>query len=433
MTYRAPVRDLTFALYEQADFARVAALQQFSGADESTITAVLDGAGRFAEGVLAPLNRSGDIEGARFENGRVFAAAGFADAYHRYIADGWNGLAADVDHGGQGLPRAAALAAFEFVHASNMAFGLCPTLTEAAMHCLAAHGDGRQQALYLPKLVSGEWTGTMNLTESQAGSDLALVRTKAEPDGNGRYKLTGQKIFITWGDHDCAQNIIHLVLARLPDAPAGVKGISLFLAPKFLVDDDGKLGAANALRAISIEHKLGIHASPTCVMAYEGASAELVGQVGQGLPHMFTMMNAARVNVGMQGVGIAERAYQQALTFSLERKQGRSPWSDEYPARLFDLPSLPISANTSRMLRRARLRNCARNCSSPSPRRGPRISASRSPRSACRSTAAWASSRRRAPPSTTATPASRRSTKAPTGFRRWTSQGANSPSPTAPR
>jgi alkylation response protein AidB-like acyl-CoA dehydrogenase len=340
MTYRAPVRDLTFALYEQADFARVAALQQFSGADVSTITAVLDGAGRFAEGVLAPLNRSGDIEGARFENGRVFAAAGFADAYHRYIADGWNGLAADVDHGGQGLPRAAALAAFEFVHASNMAFGLCPTLTEAAMHCLAAHGDARQQGLYLPRLVSGEWTGTMNLTESQAGSDLALVRTKAEPDGNGRYKLTGQKIFITWGDHDCAENIIHLVLARLPDAPAGVKGISLFLAPKFLVDDSGKLGAANALRAISIEHKLGIHASPTCVMAYEGASAELVGQIGQGLPHMFTMMNAARVNVGMQGVGIAERAYQQALAFSLERKQGRSPWSDDYPARLFDLPDV---------------------------------------------------------------------------------------------
>ncbi len=340
MTYRAPVRDLTFALYSVADFGRVAGLERFAGADESTVAAVLDGAGKFAEGVLAPLNRSGDVEGARFENGRVFAASGFADAYRRYAADGWNGLAADADHGGQGLPRAAALAAFEFVHAANMSFGLCPTLTEAAIHCLVAHGSERQRKIHLPKLVSGEWTGTMNLTESQSGSDLALVRTRAEPDGNGGYRLSGQKIFITWGDHDCAENIVHLVLARLPDAPEGVKGISLFLAPKILVDENGRLGVANALRPLSIEHKLGIHASPTCVMAYEGARAELVGQMGQGLPHMFTMMNAARLNVGMQGVGIAERAYQQALAFSLERKQGRSPWSTGYPARLFDLPDV---------------------------------------------------------------------------------------------
>jgi alkylation response protein AidB-like acyl-CoA dehydrogenase len=340
MTYRAPVRDLTFALSEVAGFGRVTALEHFSAADEATVAAVLDGAGRFAEGVLAPLNRSGDLEGARFENGRVFAATGFADAYRRYAADGWNGLAAEAEFGGQGLPRAVALAAFEFVHAANMSFGLCPTLTEAAIHCLVAHGSERQKALYLHKLVSGEWTGTMNLTEAQAGSDLALVRTRAEPDGNGGYQLFGQKIFITWGDHDCAGNIVHLVLARLPDASEGVKGISLFLAPKFLVDESGKPGAGNALRALSIEHKLGIHASPTCVMAYEGAAAELVGQPGQGLAQMFTMMNAARLNVGMQGVGIAERAYQQALAFSLERKQGRSPWSGEYPSRLFDLPDV---------------------------------------------------------------------------------------------
>jgi 3-(methylthio)propanoyl-CoA dehydrogenase len=340
MTYHAPTRDLVFSLYEVADFGRVAGLARFSGADESTVAAVLDGAGRFAEGVLAPLNRIGDTQGARFENGRVFAAAGFPEAYGRYAGDGWNGLAADVEYGGQGLPRAAALAAFECVHAANMAFGLCPTLTEAAVHCLVAHGSERQKTVYLPRLVSGEWTGTMNLTEAQAGSDLALVRTRAEPDGNGGYKLTGQKIFITWGDHDCADNIVHLVLARLPDAPEGVKGISLFLAPKFLVDDSGKIGVANALRPLSIEHKLGIHGSPTCVMAYEGAQAELVGQIGQGLPHMFTMMNAARVNVGMQGVGIAERAYQQALAFSLERRQGRSPWTNDYPARLFDLPDV---------------------------------------------------------------------------------------------
>ncbi|HEY1633018.1 MAG TPA: acyl-CoA dehydrogenase [Rhizomicrobium sp.] len=335
MSYRAPIRDLNFALYTVADFGRVSALERFASADESTVAAVLDGMGKFAEGVLAPLNRIGDTEGARIENGRVTAAKGFADAYRRYAGDGWNGLSADVEHGGQGLPRAAALAAFECVHAANMAFGLCPTLTEAAVHCLVAHGDEHQKSFYLPKLVSGEWTGMMNLTEAQAGSDLALVRCRAEPDGNGGYRLTGQKIFITWGDHDCADNIIHLVLARLPDAPEGVKGISLFLAPKILAN-----GTANGLRPLSLEHKLGIHGSPTCVMSYEGAQAELVGQIGQGLPHMFTMMNAARLNVGMQGVGIAERAYQQALAFSLERRQGRSPWASDYPARLFDLPDV---------------------------------------------------------------------------------------------
>jgi 3-(methylsulfanyl)propanoyl-CoA dehydrogenase len=238
------------------------------------------------------------------------------------------------------LPRAVGLAAFECVHAANMSFGLCPTLTEAAIHCLAQHGNARQKAVYLPKLVSGEWTGTMNLTEAQAGSDLSLVRSRAEPDGNGRYKLFGQKIFITWGDHDCADNIVHLVLARLPDAPPGVKGISLFLAPKRLVGENGEPGAANALRPLSVEHKLGIHASPTCVMAYDGAEAEMVGAPGNGLPVMFTMMNAARLNVGMEGVGIAEAAYQQALAFSLERRQGRSPWSADAVARIFDQPDV---------------------------------------------------------------------------------------------
>jgi 3-(methylthio)propanoyl-CoA dehydrogenase len=340
MTYRAPTRDLAFALRDVAGIGQLRGLERFSGFDDETLDAVLDGAGRFAEGVLAPLNRSGDLEGARFENGRVFAAKGFADAFRRYGEDGWNGLAADPQHGGQGLPRAAALAAFEFVHAANMSFGLCPTLSEAAMHCLAAHGSDSQKAIYLPKLVSGEWTGTMNLTEAQSGSDLALVRSRAEPDGNGGFKLFGQKIFITWGDHDCSENIAHLVLARLPDAPQGVKGISLFLAPKFRIDAQGKIGAANALRPLSIEHKLGIHASPTCVMAFEGAGAEMIGQPNQGLAYMFTMMNAARLNVGMQGVGIAERAYQQALAFSLERRQGRSPWAGEYPARIFDQPDV---------------------------------------------------------------------------------------------
>ncbi len=232
------------------------------------------------------------------------------------------------------------LAVFEMIQAANMAFGLCPMLTQAAIEALALHGDERQKRLVLPKLVSGEWTGTMNLTEPQAGSDLAAVTTRAEPDGKGGYRLTGQKIFITWGDHDAAENICHLVLARLPDSPPGVKGISLFLATKRLVDDEGQLGAANDLRAGSIEHKLGIHGSPTCVMLFEGAQAELVGEVNNGIAHMFVMMNAARLQVGVQGVAIAERAFQQALAFSQERKQGRAVWSAEYPAPLYGHPDV---------------------------------------------------------------------------------------------
>jgi alkylation response protein AidB-like acyl-CoA dehydrogenase len=232
------------------------------------------------------------------------------------------------------------IAVFEMVHAANMAFGLCPMLTLGASEALASHGSDRQKTLYLPRMVSGEWTGAMNLTEPQAGSDLAALTTMATPDGAGGYTLSGQKIFITWGDHDVADNVCHLVLARTPDAPPGVKGISLFLAPKFLLGDDGQVGEANALRVGGLEHKLGIHGSPTCVMLYEGAEAELVGELGKGLAHMFTMMNAARLQVGTQGVAIAERAYQQALDFSLERTQGRSAWTGAYPARLFDHPDI---------------------------------------------------------------------------------------------
>jgi hypothetical protein len=226
------------------------------------------------------------------------------------------------------------------IQAANMAFGLCPMLTLAAIEALGAHGTERQKTLYLPRLVTGEWTGTMNLTEPQSGSDLGGIATRAEPDGDGGYLLTGQKVFITWGDHDVAENIIHLVLARLPGAPAGSRGLSLFLAPKILVGEDGALGVANALRPASIEHKLGIHASPTCVMLYEGAKAELVSAPNQGLSAMFVMMNAARLQVGVQGVAIAERAYQQALAFSLERKQGRSAWTGASPSRLFDHPDI---------------------------------------------------------------------------------------------
>ncbi len=324
MTFRAPARDLAFALKTLGHSELLA--RAYPDLDEATVEAVLEAAAAFADHELAPLNRKGDTEGARYENGRVTAAPGFADAYRLFVEQGWNSLSADPAHGGQGLSKALELAVFEMVHAANMAFGLCPMLTQGAIEAIALHGTERQKRLVLPKLVSGEWTGTMNLTEPQAGSDLAALTTRADPDGAGGYRLTGTKIFITWGDHDAADNICHLVLARTPDAPPGVKGISLFLATKKAVKDDGSLGNLNDLRAGSIEHKLGIHGSPTCVMLFEGAQAELVGELGQGLPHMFVMMNAARLQVGVQGVAIAERAFQQALTYATERKQGRTAW-----------------------------------------------------------------------------------------------------------
>ncbi|HVN02146.1 MAG TPA: acyl-CoA dehydrogenase [Caulobacteraceae bacterium] len=338
MTYKAPVRDLAFALEEAAGYGRLAGA--FPDADAETVAAVLDGAGQFAADVLAPLNRSGDQAGARCENGKVTAAAGFADAYRLFAQGGWNGLAADAEYGGQGMPKAVEIAVFEILQAANLSFGLCPMLTLGAIEAIEKNGSQQQKALYLPKLVSGEWTGTMNLTEPQAGSDLGALTTRAEPDGDGGWRLTGQKIFITWGEHDMADNIVHLVLARLPNAPPGSRGISLFLAPKRLVGADGTAGEANGVSCASIEHKLGIHGSPTCVMLYEGAKAELVSAPNAGLAAMFVMMNAARLQVGTQGVAIAERAYQQALAYALERKQGRSAWTGAYPSRLFDHPDV---------------------------------------------------------------------------------------------
>jgi alkylation response protein AidB-like acyl-CoA dehydrogenase len=338
MSFRAPVRDLAFALSVVGHHALIASA--YPDLDTDTVSAVLEAAGAFAADVLAPLNRVGDREGARYADGAVTAAPGFAAAYRAFVADGWNSLSADPAHGGQGLSKAMELAVFEMVHAANMAFGLCPMLTQGAIEALDLHGTERQKRLILPKLVSGEWPGAMVLTESQAGSDLAQLTTRAEPDGQGGYLLTGQKIFITWGDHDCADNICHLVLARTPDAPPGVKGISLFLTTKYAVRDNGSLGSRNAFRAGSIEHKLGIHGSPTCVMLYEGAQAELVGELGRGLPHMFVMMNAARLQVGVQGVAIAERAFQQALAFSQERRQGKAVWSADYPAAIYGHPDV---------------------------------------------------------------------------------------------
>ncbi|MDB5475465.1 MAG: acyl-CoA dehydrogenase family protein [Phenylobacterium sp.] len=338
MTFRAPVRDIAFALETVGHPALLA--RAFPDLDGETVAAVLEAAGSFVDSELAPLNRRGDVEGARYENGKVTAAPGFAEAYRAFAAGGWNSLAADPEFGGQGLSKALELAVYEMVHAANMAFGLCPMLTQAAIEALAQHGTERQKRLVLPKLVSGEWTGAMCLTEPQAGSDLAALTTMARPDGKGGYTLHGQKIFITWGDHDATDNICHLVIARTPDAPPGVKGISLFLTSKYLLDDARQPGARNDFRPGSIEHKLGIHGSPTCVMLYEGAQAELVGELGQGLPHMFVMMNAARLQVGTQGVAIAERAFQQALTFSQERRQGRAVWSADQPAMIYDHPDV---------------------------------------------------------------------------------------------
>ncbi|WEK39393.1 MAG: acyl-CoA dehydrogenase [Candidatus Brevundimonas colombiensis] len=340
MTYRAPVRDLAFTLEAVAGMADVAATGAFPDYDVDVAAAVIEAAGQFSEEVLAPLNRIGDQQGSTYANGAVTAAPGFADAYRQFAAGGWTGLSAPTEAGGQALPKALELAAYETVHAANMAFGLCPMLSLAAIEALEQVGTPEQKSRYLTKLVSGEWTGAMVLTEPGAGSDLGALTATATPNGDGTYALNGQKIFITWGDHDATDNIVHLVLARLPDAPKGPKGISLFLTPKFALKDDGSLGDRNAFRPVGIEHKLGIHASPTCVMSYEGARAELVGQPNQGLAHMFVMMNAARLAVGVEGVGIAERAYQHALAYALERRQGRSVWTGEANAPIFDHPDV---------------------------------------------------------------------------------------------
>ncbi len=351
MSYRAPLREILFSLDAVAGFGRLRDLPRFADCDDATVAAILEAGGQLASEQLAPLNRAGDEIGAEIANGQVRAVPGFAQAYRLFAEGGWAGLAADPAHGGQGLPKALEIAVFEMIHAANMAFGLCPMLTRGAVEALSQHGTERQKALYLGKLISGQWTGTMNLTEAASGSDLGTLRTRAEPDGDGAYRITGQKIFITWGDHDMTENIVHLVLARLPDAPAGSRGISLFLVPKRVVAEDGSLGAANHAAPVSIEHKLGIHGSPTCVMQFDGARGELVGRPNEGLAHMFTMMNAARLQVGIEGVGIAERAYQQALAYSLERRQGRSAWTGEPSAPIFDHPDI----RRSLMLMKARI------------------------------------------------------------------------------
>ncbi|GMV61205.1 MAG: acyl-CoA dehydrogenase [Parvibaculum sp.] len=331
MTYRPPVRDMAYLLNEVAGLKHLLGAGPFADVSADLVEAVMEEGAKLAAEVLAPLNRSGDAEGAKLKNDGVSVPSGFADAYRKWVEGGWGSLAASPDFGGQGLPVALSVAMQEMWNAACMSFGLCPILSQGAIEALTAHGTDEQKALYLAKLISGEWTGTMNLTEPQAGSDLNALKAKAIPQGDGTYRITGTKIFITYGDHDMAENIVHLVLARLPDAPAGTRGISLFLVPKFLVNADGSLGARNDAYCIGLEEKLGIHGSPTCVMSYGengGAVGTLIGEENRGLACMFTMMNNARLLVGTQGVAIAEAACQHALAYAKERKQGRPLGSD---------------------------------------------------------------------------------------------------------
>ena len=326
MTYRAPINDMLLALNHGAGLAAAVEAGHYGDFDAEIAAAVLEEAGKFASDVLAPLNRTGDEHGIKLQAGKVTTAPGWPDAYRRWTDGGWNAVSGPEAFGGQGLPLAINAACTEIWSAANVAFGLCPLLTLSAIEALDAHGSDALKATYLGKLVSGEWTGTMQLTEPQAGSDVGALRTRAERAGDGTYRLKGTKIFITYGEHDMTDNIVHFVLARLPDAPAGTKGISLFLVPKFLVNADGSLGERNDIHASGVEHKLGMHASPTCTMTmgdHGGAIGYLIGEENQGMHCMFTMMNQARLGVGLEGVGIADRAYQQALSYAQERRQGR--------------------------------------------------------------------------------------------------------------
>jgi alkylation response protein AidB-like acyl-CoA dehydrogenase len=355
MTYQAPVADIAFAL-EQAGFGRALGDGLFGELGRDEVEAVLAEAGRFASEVIAPLNRTGDRHGTPLENGVVTMPPGWGEAYRDWAAAGWNGLAAPSEWGGQGLPHALNAACIEMWNAASMAFGIGPVLTMAAVEALAAHGSEQLKRAWLPKLVSGEWTGTMQLTEPQAGSDVGALRTRAERHPDGSYRITGQKIFITYGEHDMTDNIVHFVLARLPDAPAGTRGISLFLVPKFLLDADGRPDRRNDVRAHSLEHKLGIHGSPTCTMLYGdqgGAVGWLIGEEHRGMACMFTMMNLARLAVGLQGVGIAERATQQALTYARERRQGRAAKEAQESSPIVAHPDVRRMLITMRALTRA--------------------------------------------------------------------------------
>ncbi|MCB1644068.1 MAG: acyl-CoA dehydrogenase [Pseudomonadales bacterium] len=329
--YQAPVKDMMFALEHLADLHGVCGLPAFSETSSELVQSVLEEAGKFAGEVLSPLNRVGDLIGTKIVNRQVREASGFAEAYQKFAEGGWSALPCNPEYGGMGLPESVGLATMEIWSAANVSFALCPMLGQGAIEAIEHHASQDLRDLYLPKMISGEWTGTMNLTEPQAGSDLSLVRTKAVRDGD-HYLISGTKIFITWGDHSMTDNIVHLVLARIEGAPEGVKGISLFLVPKYLVNADGSLGARNDAFAQSVEHKMGIHGSPTCVMSFgekAGAIGYLIGEQNAGLSYMFTMMNHARLNVGVEGVALSDRALQQALHYAVGRIQGKPPGADE--------------------------------------------------------------------------------------------------------
>ena len=362
--FAAPVRDLRFVLEELLEY-RSLALPGFEETTPDLVEAVLEEAAKLAGEVWSPLNASGDQQGCtRRDDGGVTLPEGFAEAYQAYVEGGWNGIGVSQELGGQGLPEVVASSVQEMLHGANMALGLCPMLTAGAIEALAHHGSAELKETYLPKLVEGTWTGTMNLTEPQAGSDLSKVRTRAVPcdDGSDRYRLFGQKIFITWGEHDASDNIIHLVLARKPDAPEGNKGISLFLVPKFLVNADGSPGERNDVVCASIEHKLGIHGSPTCTLSFgegEGAIGYLVGEEGRGLNHMFTMMNEARHKVGVQGIGVAERACQHAFAYALDRVQGKARGSESTISEHLDVRRMLLSMRARTDALRALALYCA--------------------------------------------------------------------------
>ncbi|WP_087752510.1 acyl-CoA dehydrogenase [Paraburkholderia caledonica] len=357
MSYTAPIKDMLFVMKELADIEQIATLPGFEDANLDTAQAVLEESAKLCGEVLAPLNVEGDRNPSSWKDGVVTATPGFKEAFRQFGEGGWQGVQHPVDYDGQGLPKLIATACIEMLNASNLSFALCPLLTDGAIEALLTAGTDAQKQTYVPKLVSGEWTGTMNLTEPQAGSDLALVRTRAEPQGDGSFKLFGTKIFITWGEHDMAKNIAHLVLARTPNAPEGVKGISLFIVPKFLVNEDGSLGERNDVHCVSIEHKLGIKASPTAVLQFGdhgGAIGHLIGEENRGLEYMFIMMNAARFAVGMQGVGVSDRAYQKAVAYAKDRVQSRPvDGSAKQPVAIIQHPDVRRMLSTMRALTEA--------------------------------------------------------------------------------
>ncbi|WP_375689143.1 acyl-CoA dehydrogenase [Pseudooceanicola sp. LIPI14-2-Ac024] len=325
MPYAAPVSEFRYILDKVVGFDQVAATDLFGEATPDTVEAILTEAGRLCQDVLAPLNRSGDLDPAVLENGVVRTSKGFAEGFKAISEGGWIGISAPAEFGGMGLPHTLTTAFNDMISAACLSLGLNPLLSQGQIEALEAHAPDWMKELYLPRLISGEWTGTMNLTEPQAGSDVGALRSKAEPNGDGSYAVSGQKIFISWGDHDFGGNVCHLVLARLPDGAPGTRGISLFMVPKYIPNEDGSLGEANSLRVVSLEHKMGLHGSPTCVMEFSGAKGWLVGEEHKGMAAMFTMMNNARLGVGVQGIGAADGAYQHALAYALDRKQGATP------------------------------------------------------------------------------------------------------------